>query len=113
MAQTLEQQLRQLLLPTFAKRYVEVATRCETQQKSHIEYLSTLAQEEIEHRQRQRIARLLKEARLPRNKHLSDFEAQRIPGLSLSVLQNLAQGEFIERYENILIFGNPVLEKRT
>lgn len=107
MPQTLEQQLRQLLLPTFVKRYVELATHCETQQKSYIDYLSLLAHEEIEHRQQQRIARLLKEARLPRNKHLSDFEVNRIPGLSLSVLQNLAQGEFMERYENILIFGNP------
>lgn len=106
-AQTLEQQLRQLLLPCFCKRYIEVATQCETQQKSHIEYLSLLAQEEVEHRQRQRIARLLKEAKLPRNKHLTDFEAQRIPELSLSLLQTLAEGSFIDRYENILIFGNP------
>lgn len=104
---TLEQQLRQLSLPTFARRYVELATGCEAQQKSHLDYLGLLAQEEVEHRQRQRIARLLKEAKLPRNKHLIDFEIKRIPGLSLSLLQTLAQGEFIDRYENILIFGNP------
>jgi DNA replication protein DnaC len=106
-AQTLEQQLRQLLLPCFAKRHIEVATQCETQRKSHLDYLSLLAQEEVEHRQRQRIARLLKEARLPRNKHLTDFEAHRLPGLSLTLLQNLAEGGFIDHYENILIFGNP------
>lgn len=66
-AQTLEQQLRQLLLPTFIKRHIELATLCESQQKNHLQYLSLLAQEEVEHRQRQRIDRLLKEARLPRS----------------------------------------------
>ena len=49
-AQTLEQQLRQLLLPTFSKRYVELATLCESQQQSHIQYLGLLAQEEVDHR---------------------------------------------------------------
>ena len=91
-AQTLEQQLRQLLLPCFAKRYIDLATQCESTHKSHIDYLSLLAQEEVEHRQRQRIARLLKEARLPRNKHLADFEVKRIPDLSLALLQTLAEG---------------------
>lgn len=106
-AQTLEQQLRQLLLPTFIKRHIELATLCESQQKNHLQYLSLLAQEEVEHRQRQRIDRLLKEARLPRNKHLADFQAKHIPGLSMTLLQTLAQGDFMERYENVLIFGNP------
>ena len=103
----LEQSLRQLLLPTFAKRHLHVATACEAEGRSHLDYLLQLAQEELEHRQRQKIDKLLKAAKLPRNKHLQDFESKRIPGLSLSVLQRLAQGEFIERYENILIFGNP------
>ena len=106
-AHTLEQQLRQLMLPTFLKRHVALATLCETQQKSYLDYLSLLAQEEMEHRRQQRIARLLKDAKLPRNKHLSDFQAKRIPGLSMTVLQTLVQGDFMERYENILIFGNP------
>jgi DNA replication protein DnaC len=106
-AQTLEQQLRQLLLPTFAKRYVALATQCEAQQKSFIEYLSSLAQEEIEHRHTGRIAKLLKKAKLPRSKHLSEFDHTRVPGLSFSTLQTVAGGGFIDRCENILLFGNP------
>ena len=104
---TLHDQLRQLLLPTFAKRYVELATTSESQKKSYIEYLASLANEETEHRHQQRITKLLKEAKLPRNKHLEDFDVERIPGLSKSLIENLAGGEFMERYENILIFGNP------
>lgn len=104
---TLHDQLRQLLLPTFAKRYVELATTSESQKKSYIEYLASLATEETEHRHQQRITKLLKEAKLPRNKHLEDFDVGRIPGLSKSLIEDLAGGEFMERYENILIFGNP------
>ena len=106
-AQTLEQQLRQLLLPTFAKRYVDLATQCEAQQKNYIDYLSSLAQEEIDNRHTIRIAKLLKKAKLPRSKHLDEFDHKRIPGLSGSLLQTLAAGQFIDRCENILVFGNP------
>lgn len=106
-AATLEQQLRQLYLPTFAKQYLTLAQRCEQQQQTSLDYLSLLTQQELEHRYQQRIQRLLKQAKLPRNKLLNNFDCQRVPGLSPSLLQQLAQGAFIERYENILIFGNP------
>jgi DNA replication protein DnaC len=106
-ADSLQQQLRQLLLPTFIKRFDEVAILCETQQKSHVDYLSILAAEEVEHRRSQRIKALLKEAKLPRNKHLCDFDSKRIPGLSQTQLQTLAKGDFIDRFDNVLIFGNP------
>jgi len=104
---SLQAQLKQLLLPTFAKRHLELATAYEAEQRSHVEYLGALAQEEIEHRLQARIARLMKDAKLPRNKHLEDFEIERIPGLSRSLIENLASGNFTNSYENILIFGNP------
>ncbi|MEI7669377.1 MAG: IS21-like element helper ATPase IstB [Pseudomonadota bacterium] len=103
----LSDQLKQLFLPTFVRRHVEVATDCESEKRSYLEYLGLLAGEEIEHRYQARIAKLIKAAKLPRNKHLSDFEVERIPGLSKTLIQTLASGDFIERYENILIFGNP------
>jgi len=104
---TLQEQLRQLLLPTFAKKYAELANIYESQQKSSIEYLAALATLELEHRQESRITRLIKEAKLPRSKHLEEFDVSRIPGLSKSLIEELATGDFSNRYENILIFGNP------
>lgn len=104
---TLTEQLRQLLLPTIAKRHIELASLYERERKSNLEYLSALAKEELEHRYTTRIARLIKEAKLPRNKHLEDFEFERIPSLSKSLVQELGKGTFSSRYENILIFGNP------
>jgi len=103
----LNDKLRQLLLPTISKQYLDLAQIHESQGKSHVEYLNTLADLELEHRQQQRIARLLKESKIPRSKHLSDFQVERIPNLSKSLIQELATGNFMNNYENILVFGNP------
>jgi len=99
--------LKNLCLPTFASCYQSVAEVFEQEQKSYTDYLHELAMQEAEHRNKQRIARLLKQAKLPRDKLLSSFDIKRIPGLSSTKVQYLAQGEFMDRYENVLIFGNP------
>ncbi|MBT3464335.1 ATP-binding protein [archaeon] len=53
------------------------------------------------------MSRLIKLAKLPRKKSLKNFDITRIKGLSKTLIQTLAKGEFIEKHENILIFGNP------
>lgn len=98
--------LQNLTLSTFAANCYPVAEEFEREKKSNIDYLQELAIRETEHRYQQRIKRLLKQAKLPRNKLLKDFEGQRIIGLSITTIQQLAKGDFIDRYENILIFGN-------
>lgn len=104
---SLESSLKTLCLPTFASYYIKAAESFERDKRSHIEYLGELTARELEHRQNQRIAKLLKQAKLSRDKFLSDFDIGRLPGLSTSRVQYLAKGEFIDNYENILIFGNP------
>ena len=46
-AATLEQQLRQLYLPTFAKQYLALAQHCEQQKQTSLDYLSLLTQQEL------------------------------------------------------------------
>jgi len=103
----LGKQLRQLCLGSFADNYAAMAEACEKNSQSHIEYLQSLVTHEIEYRHHRRIDRLLKQAKLPRTKNLKSFDAKRIAGLSLSKIKQLASGDFIDRCENILIFGNP------
>jgi DNA replication protein DnaC len=62
---------------------------------------------EIEYRHQNRIKNLLYKAKLPRNKTLQSFDYKRIEGLSWLQIKQLATGDFMDRYENILIFGNP------
>lgn len=103
----LQGQLKNLCLPFFAERYQSEAEHAEKEGLCHVSYLGALAQGEWERRHHQRLERLLKQAKIPRDKRLSDFDITRIPGLSPSLIQRLAEGEFIDRCENILIFGNP------
>ena len=49
----------------------------------------------------------MKLSKLPRDKLLKEFQVNRISGLSLSLIHRLADGDFIDRCENIIIFGNP------
>lgn len=103
----LEQVLSQLKLRVCQQHYQSVAQRCEKQGSSYLEFLYDLLQREAEDRQQKRIATLIKNAKVPRDKLLSDFEMTRIPGLSPSQIQCLAEGDFIDRCGNVLIFGNP------
>jgi len=101
----LEAYLKQICLSALARNYQKIAQECEN--KDHIEYLCCLVSAEIEYRYQKRIEHLLRKAKLPRNKTLASFIHSRIEGLSWLQVKQLATGEFMERYENILIFGNP------
>lgn len=103
----LQQMLTTLHLPTIKNDCAELAEKYEKEKKSHLEYLLDLSHREVESRYQKRIERLLKDAKLPRAKLLSDFDVSRIPGLAPTQILRLSQGDFIERYENILMFGNP------
>jgi DNA replication protein DnaC len=99
--------LKNLCLPTFAADYQELAESFELEKKTYTDYLHELTVREMEHRHNLRIARLLKQAKLSRDKLLISFDIKRIPGLSPAKVQHLATGEFIDATENLLIFGNP------
>lgn len=99
--------LKNLCLATFAAYYQELAESFESEKKTYTDYLHELTIREMEHRRNLRIARLLKQAKLSRDKLLTSFDIKRIPGLSPAKVQHLATGEFIDATENILIFGNP------
>jgi len=99
--------LKSLNLTNSVNLFQSLAEQFEKEQSTHLDYLHELLFREREYRYQKRIVRLLKEAKLPRDKLLCDFDVSRIPGLAPSQIQQLATGEFIERCENILLFGNP------
>jgi DNA replication protein DnaC len=99
--------LESIKLQTISQIYPALAIDAEKSGKSHTEYLQELVFIEIQERRNQTIAKFLKQAKLPRNKLLQEYDTTRIPSLSPSLVQNLQQGDFIDRCDNILIFGNP------
>ena len=51
--------------------------------------------------------RLLRDSRLPVDKNLQAFDLKRLPGKVAAVVRTLLDGSFVERKENVLVFGNP------
>lgn len=72
-----------------------------------IQYLYELAQREQDYRRQRRIETLLKKAKLPRDKSIESFDFKRFPDLHPGLIKRLCEGEFLDRLENLLLFGNP------
>src|ERR1700751_1174628 len=83
------------------------ARRAEKETLSYERYLLELAQRECEERRRKRIGKLLKESGLPLDKSLANFDSKRLPVKVSRQMKVLLEGGFLDRKENLLIFGNP------
>jgi DNA replication protein DnaC len=66
-----------------------------------------LAQVESDERQNKRVAKLLKQSKLPPGKTLESFDITGQPALSSALLRELSAGDRLDNCENILIFGVP------
>jgi len=103
----LETQLRELHLPTIRASYTELARQAEQETLSYEQYLLELCERECQVRRAKRIARLLRQSRLPLEKSLETFELKRLPAKLARQVQSLRQGDCVDRRENLLAFGKP------
>jgi DNA replication protein DnaC len=99
--------LRALKLPTFARLHEDIAQKAEQEGWSFAQYLRHLAMLEVEERRCRRIARNLKSSQLPGEKTLATLRQQRLPASAAKRLPTLCEGGFVERGDNVLIFGLP------
>jgi len=99
--------LKELHLPTARACYPELADSARREQLSYEAYLLEVLQRECQGRRQHRIERLLRESRLPVDKSLEAFDLKRLPGKVSAVVRTLMDGSFVERKENVLVFGTP------
>lgn len=99
--------LKELRLSVIRRQYVDLADRSSKEGLSHEEYLLSVVKEECDNRRQRRIEKNLRESRLPLEKTLESFELKRLPSGVSRQIKTLLEGEFIDRRENILAFGNP------
>lgn len=99
--------LRTLKLPTFAAAHAEIAARAEREGWSFGQALLHLCEMEVHERKQRRIERLLKASNLPADKTLATLDRKRLPAKVRTQLASLCEGGFIERAENVLVFGLP------
>ncbi len=103
----LTQSLKYLHLPTVRQCYEEVAQQAERESFSYERYLHELVRRECEERQENRIVKMLRESHLPLEKSLEAFDTKRLPAKAARQMRSLLDGTFLERTENVLVFGNP------
>jgi len=99
--------LRELHLPTVRQCYEATAREAERETLSYEQYLLEVISRECEQRQKKRVQRLLKDSALPLEKSLENFNLKRLPTKAQRQIRTLLEGDFLDRKENVLIFGKP------
>ena len=103
----LQSQLKELHLPTIRALYEPYATQAQQESLSYEQYLQELVGRECEARRQKRTERDLRNSKLPLEKTLSAFDRGRLSRKLNQQVNTLLQGEFLEKAENVLAFGNP------
>lgn len=99
--------LRELHLPTMRRDYEPAAARARQESASYERYLLDLAERECESRRSSRVERLLRESRVFLEKSLTTLDLKRLPPKAAQQVRSLLEGDFVDRHDNVLIFGNP------
>ncbi len=105
--ETLELRLKAFRLPSFLAHYAPLAEQAAQGGWSHTHYLEELAAVEAVERAERRIARLLSESKLARDKTLATLDTARFPAPVRTQIARLAEGQFLEGATNLCVFGNP------
>jgi len=103
----LRQNLTALKLPSISRLYEETARIAEQNSLSYEEYLAELIEQEIVNRKNNAIARNLKDSTLPPKKTWQMLDRSLLPKKVQRQVNSIMTGEFLDRKENLLFFGNP------
>lgn len=99
--------LKELHLPAFRACYEELARQAQQESLSYEQYLLELVQRECQERRNKRVERLLRQSRLPLEKSWQTLDLKRLPPKVVQQARTLLVGSFVDRHENVLVFGQP------
>ncbi len=103
----IELMLKSLHLSGIREHYQSFARKAESEEWSFEQYLKTLVEQEVQDRAERRITRLLRRSCLPEGKSLETLDQKLLPVKVRRQLAALCDGSFIDRTENVLVFGLP------
>lgn len=98
---------KKLHLTTIADQALTLCEQADRQRTPYLEFLSELLLLEYEERLIKKANRRIKEARFPRIKTFDSFSFNRAAHLPESLLRSLAHGEYIKKFESIILLGEP------
>jgi len=99
--------LKALHLTTAARLFPDLLARAHRETWAPEAFAAELLDAELEARRQSRVARLAQEAHLPPGKTLASLEHDRLPLRLRRILPGLCAGDFVDRADNLLIFGLP------
>jgi DNA replication protein DnaC len=103
---TIRDYAKQLRLPTLGGEFVRLSQEAIKNKLSHLSYVEALLAVEIEEREGRAIARRIQEARFPKLKTLEEFDFAVAPHIPVALLRKLAEGEYLQRCEPVILLGD-------
>jgi DNA replication protein DnaC len=98
-------QLAQLGLTGMAQAFAELEASGEGATLTHADWLGLLVDREMTHRRDKRLAARLRYAKLRHNAVVEDVDYRAPRGLDRTLFHKLAEGEWIEAHDNLILCG--------
>jgi len=105
------EQLTRLRLRYVADRLDAVLNDAARAEPTYLDFLDSVLRQEVDAKQRTRVAMGLKIAHFPTVKTLDEFDFKFQPSVDQRLVRELATARFLAQAENVLIFGAPGVGK--
>lgn len=89
----------------------EILTDAEQEKSSYISFLTSLLKSEVDYRTSRRLKRNMTGAHFPDQKTLDELDYSKLLGIGRSEITNLKECRWVDKKENILLFGPPGVGK--
>jgi DNA replication protein DnaC len=103
--------LERLRLGHVAERLDALLAAAARTEPTYLDFLDGLLREEVDSKQRKRIAMGIQIAHFPAAKTLDEFDFKFQPSVDHKLVRELATGRFIANADNVLLFGPPGVGK--
>lgn len=102
----LEVYLKRLRLPAIGRHYQELARQAAQGNLPYEAFLLALVELEAQQREENAHQKRLRMAKFPVIKSLDQFDFTAVPSLNKARILDLAQGEYLNKRENLILMGN-------
>ncbi|MGW6688349.1 IS21-like element helper ATPase IstB [Streptomyces sp. NPDC054961] len=102
----IDEACRDLKLPAFRERFIELATTARREHATYKQFLLDLLQTELADRDLRRQQRLLRLARFPRPKRLEDFDFAKNPNVTPEVVADLKSPAWVREGRPLVLIGD-------
>lgn len=105
------ERLMHLRMPHIAERLDAILNEAARKEPTYLDFIDMMLTEEMNAKQRKRVAMGIQIAHFPAVKLLEDFDFKAQPSVDNRLVKELATGRYVAEAENFLIFGPPGVGK--